>query len=690
MDKQKLISDINSALSQVEADVTARNSYINERDRIIYEDALFDSIDFPDGTDKTMYNYCARVVDIHTSQLMGRGFQVYSSYNKQDADEIAEPETPELPEGMEEMAPQPEKEKELIELQNKKLQRNADTRKRLIDAMIRDNGGMELFKHGARLGSAYGITVYKTWLDPKQKKINIRLLETPQNYYPIWADSDFRQREADAYVYQISKATAYKQYGSKLPDGGIFATTKDGSPLGDGRTSDPVNTLVNGNSGSTYEDETTKRRMVTVIDFTGILPGWSVKGKELIEVKAGEEKPFSALIVGGHVCQVITNPDYLPRFWYVPNVKEPRRAYGKSDLNDSAIEINRTLVETMSTWATIFQKEAGTVWKAKGFTAANIPKRKRKGATFIPMDYTQDIEPLTNPAGAITQQSEQLINELKDSFVRVTGIGRVMFDDPTINPTSNQALMTTLKGVIDIVEDKQSRWDPVIVEMFTDALELAAKLDPSIKEFVQGDEGWYLYVKWPSVLRREDATYQTMYLNRFNNNTLSLGSYLEAMGTEDVTEEIDRIKDEMKDPVTAAILSRQMGVIANQVIAPPGPPQPDVKVNLRGDLTPYQEANLAHKQGFNDGPFPPTAGPQGNQGLQAQENADNADFVTAPPYQGGTDIMRGPDGQPVEDQPNPTLTPDQNTGQTASIPGSGATAVSPEGAIAMQQQQEGR
>jgi hypothetical protein len=344
----------------------------------------------------------------------------------------------------------------------------------------------------------------------------------------------------------------------------------------------------------------------------------------------------------------------------------------------------------MSTWATIFQKEAGTVYKAKGFTASNIPKRKRKGATFIPMDYTQDIEPITNPAGAITQQSQQLIGELKDAFVRVTGIGRVMFDDPTINPTSNQALMTTLKGVIDIVEDKQSRWEPILVEMFTDALELAAKFDPSIKEVVQDDNGWYLYVKWPSVLRREDATYQTMYMNRFNNNTISLGSYLEAMGTEDVTEEIDRIKDEMKDATVAAILSRQLGLLAQSIISPPSQPSPDVKINLRGDLTPYQEANLASKQGFNDGPFPPTAGPQGTGGLAAQENTDNEGFVTGPPFAGGEAIQRGPDGQPIQDQPNPTLTPDQNTGQTASIPGSGAPAVSPEGAIAMQQQNEGR
>jgi len=37
---------------------------------------------------------------------------------------------------------------------------------------------------------------------------------------------------------------------------------------------------------------------------------------------------------------------------------------------------------------------------------------------------------------------------------------------------------------------------------------------------------------------------------------------------------------------------------------------------------------------------------------------------------------------PIEDQPNPQLTVDQNQGQTASMPGSGqAPPVTPEGAI---------
>ena len=82
--RAELVADIKTALREVQQDVNTRNVYMNERDRVVYEDGLFENIDFPDGADKTLYNYLQRAVQIHTSQFMGRGFQLYSTYNKED------------------------------------------------------------------------------------------------------------------------------------------------------------------------------------------------------------------------------------------------------------------------------------------------------------------------------------------------------------------------------------------------------------------------------------------------------------------------------------------------------------------------------------------------------------------------------------------------------------------------------
>jgi len=682
---QDLATDIHSTIRSVEGDITVRNEYINVRDRIVYQDGLFEGIEIPDGADRTLYNLCKRAVNIHTSQFMGRGFKLYSTYNKvsetevdQDQQEVDTEQGADVPEDNGE---------KVLSAKNKLAQENSSVRKKVLDGIIEDNGGWAPWHSRAQMCSSYGFSVVKQWLDIKEKKVKQVTLETPQQYYAVFSDNNFREREGDAYVYQISENKAYKEYGSYLPEGEAFDLSIQGAPLeGDGDTNNPIN--VTGAISET-EDTKSKRKMVTCIEYTGVISGWGIKDGNLVKVKKGDEKPFNVIIVGGHVCHVNTKPQYLPKYYLFPNIVEPRRMWPKSDLDQSAIEINKTYIEAMSTWATLYQKEVYNTYKAKGFEDQSIPRRIRKSTTFIPMSQEQDIQPLDQP-GNFGAETKAFIEELKENFVRVAKVGRVLFDDPTINPSSNQALMTTLKGVVDVVEEKQANWTPVLREMFKDALVLATYAVPELKPVVE-EEGWNLKIEWPTILRREDATYQQMYLNRFNSNTISLESYLEAMGVDDTTEEVDRIRDEMKDPIQAAILSRQLAVVANQLLAPPPQaPTPDVKVSLRGDLTPNQEANLASQQGFNDGPFPATMGPQGQGGLAGQENLDNQGFFNGNPFSGGTAIQKDAQGNPIDQAPNPQLTSDQNTGQTASMPGSGAPAVSPQGAIDMMNQQEGK
>lgn len=643
---EDIAQDIDQALAEVYRDVTERNTYMNERDRVVYQDGLFEGLEFPDGSDKTLFNFLQRVVQIHKSQLMGRGFQMYSTYNKEDLSIY--------PEGSEEL--------KQAELKNKQLKVYADTRKQAMDAIIVDNGGMGKFEQAAEIGSTYGGSVFKVWADKKLGTVRISLLETPQNYFPLWSDSDFRDRDGDAYVWQISETQASKQYGKKLKDGKYFAVAQEGNPFGnsggDNQTNDPLSQAVNASGGDRTQSS---RNMVNVIEFTGIRKCWSNDGKKLIKCKPGEEKPFNALIVGGEVVETTFNPKWLPRYYLIPNTIIPRRNWGGSDITNAAIEINRTIIEVMSTWVTLYHKETAPIYKAKGFTSqGSIPRRKKKTATFVPMGMEQDLEQLQS-SQVVGQVSKQLVEELKDALVRVTGIGRVLFDDPTVNANSNQALMTTLKGVIDIVETKQKIWEPIIIEMFTDALELATYITPDLKEAVK-DPGWKVYVRWPSVLRREDATYQQMWLNRFNAGTTSVDSYLEAMGVENTTEEVDRIRDDMSDPVRAAIMGKQLGALAAQTITPPqtGAPAPQVKYNVN-----------VNAKTEND--------PAMNEAVIGEVMGADPEAFPGQPEQ----------PQPTPDQANPQLTPDQNTGQTASQPGSGAPAVSAEGAIAMAEQQSG-
>ncbi len=628
------VSDVTNELTKLDYDVNLRNKYIEERDRVIYQDGLIEGLDFPDGHDVTPYNWGPRVV------LMGRGFQVYSTYNKED-DSIT----------------QDDNERQIIGLTNKKRKANADGRKRIVDSMIRDNGGMKLWYDGAVIGSSGGTTVIKEWFNKDEKKTNIIMLESVNNYRAGWSSDNFRERDFDAYVWQVSLNNAQRTWGSKLGEGEAFDLSQAGSPLrsaplGNNKTDDPLDQ----NQKSTVPLQT-ERAMVTVIDITGYIPSWGSENGSVKKVEAGKENRMCVYIVGGKVVEVADEESLLPDYYVVPNIQIPRRAWGESDLSNSAIEVNKTYIERMSDWITMFNKELFTKYLAKGYEPGTMPKWKQRRISITPAGLEQSIEPVQSGLGS-SYNMKEVIAELKEEYVRLTGVSRVMFDDPSVSANSNQALMTTLKGVIDIVEAKQKNWEAVIPQLFKRALEKAAKHMPEVRTLLEDDPGWYFKIEWPSVLRKEDATYQQIWLNLFNAGVISLDTYHEKIGIPDASEEIDRIRDNMGDPITAAVLGRQLPLIATTLISPPTPQGPQVKYNVqvaaKTDTDPLMnEAVVAEVMGASQYAQEPTA--------------------TAQPAQA----------------PNPQLTTDQNGGQTSSQPGSGATAVSPEGANAMVAQQNG-
>lgn len=670
-DKQdELISAVYNEIDKVSAEVADRNEYMNERERYLYGNGLMDDLEFPDGHDKTELNWLQQVPEIHSAQLMGRGFSINSDYNKIDL-KIAEESGD-------------EQQREQDRLMNDRRAADADSRKRIINSIIQDNGGMTVFKHGARLGSAFGETIFKAWLT-KDHEFKYQLLETNQNYHPIWASDDFRTRTGDAYLYQISETEANRLYGDKLKEGQRFTTTPLGTPTTKRHNPEDSRVTIETNKRA---EQVTSNPMVTVVEFTGIVPMYKAGKGTVVRVRKGQETNVHVLIVGDILVNQITDEDFMPRYHRIPNHLVPRRPFGEADITDTAMDINRTYVERISDWITLANKALAPIIQARGFEQGSIPKKSKRKMTIVPMDLNQTLEQLEldNSFGV---EYQQILNELKENFIRAVRLNGVLFDNTGVDANSNQALMTLMKGTIDAVEDKQPIWEAALVNMFTDALELLTKHNKDIKEALDGDDDWELKVTWPSVLRREDPVFQSMVLNRYNTGTMSVRSFLESQGVDDIGEELDRLRHEYDDPVTAAILGKIMNILAQSKVAPPTDEGPDVKVSLRGDLTPYQEANLATQEGFNDGPFPPTAGPQGAQGRIAQENADNADFLQGNVFQGGTPIQRGPDGQPIPTQQVNTQANNQEGTGVASQPGTGQPAVSPEGAVAQEQQNRG-
>lgn len=672
-------ASVRSVFNKLSGEIAERNADIDKRDQYVYGDMINAALDIPIGHDFTSVNWLRRTVEIHKNMFMSRGFQVISTYDSQNEKDA-----------------QDDEEKGRIRLENGKQKTYAEARKNAIDSIIRDNGGYAFWDSLAENASAVGTVAIKAYYDEDKKKYILSEIEAIENLYVLWSRDNFREADAFAFAYQVSKQEAIRDYGA--PDD--VATSPMGRPL----------EVIADQTQTGTQNYT--QPMVTILEVTGKIEGWASEKGELRQVRPGKETPMNVTIIGSMVTGIIDNEKKIPKYYILPNKRQRRRPWGKSDITDAAIDINLTYIETLSDWRTHSSKVNFQKYKAYGFgNDVQLPKSESRKVQIIPLAEGQDMQPL-NQGDSNGQDFLQQMNEEKEQFVRETGISRVLFDDPSVTLNSNQALLTSMKPTSDIAEAKKQLWSPIIMQIFEDALETVGMHNAAIKEIADPDASWNLKVMWPSIMQKEDPVYQQMLLNRKNAGTISLQSYLEAQG--ETKEEIDRMRDEMSDPLTAAIHGNQLALLAQTVIQPVDPnaqKQPDIRhtVSWRAEMTPQQEANLASTiPGFQDGPFGQSMGPQGTNGAIAQSNVDNKGFLNGDPRKGGTPIDQNAQGQPISDPASKqnqqgvnsnggTNTPAQVSTQANNVPGtgatsqpgSGATQTSAQGALNQQAQNSG-
>lgn len=610
--KEAFAKEVRSKFKTLDSEISDRNEKITKRDNYIYGEGLNEALNIPIGHDFTPVNWLRRTVEIHKNMFMSRGFQIVSTYDTNDISSVEEDE-----------------DKKRLEIENDKEKAYAEARMNAIKAIKEDNGGDAFWSVLAENASAVGDVAVKMYYDEDDEKIELCQIESIENLYALWSKDDFRDVEAYAYVYQVSKSEAISEYGA--PED--VQTSPLGNPLDViSATTSSINVQLG-------------QEMVTILEVTGKIEGWKAEKGQLKRCKVGQETELNALIIGNEVTRLITEKKKLPKYYILPNKRQRRRPWGISDVSDAAININLTYIETLSDWRTVSAKVNFPKFKAFGFAPdQQLPKPESRRIQYIPLSEGQDMTELTESQSNSIDWGRQL-DECKEQFVRETGISRVLFDDPSVTLNSNQALLTSMKPTSDIAEAKKQLWAPIITEIFTDALEILAEAKPdTYKELVDSESNWSLKVMWPSVMQKEDPVFQSMILNRFNAGTMSLQSYLEAQGED--KEEIDRIRSELTDPVTAAIIGKQLPLITQTVI---------------------NAATAEIQQWYKL--MQPETQLQIQQSEQAQaEAAANASGINA---NGGTAAQVTPDNQATG-----------GVGmQPVSQPGTGATAASAQGAL---------
>lgn len=680
---KQFIGETRSQLSTLSGEIALRNRVIQQNDAYIYGDLLTRTLDIPVGHDMTPVNWLRRTVEIHRTQFMGSGFHIVSAYEALDSN-VDDPN-----------------QQKTIQLENTKRKASAEHRRQIIDAIIRDNGGKTLYAQLAENASAIGSAVLKCWMNQEEGKYVTQIVEAVEHVYAIWKRDSFREYDAVAYVYQVSKQEAQRSYGV----GPNVATSPLGMPLAVLSTANTVEYI-------------STQPMVTIMEVCGKIQGWCTQNGQLKRCLVGSETEMCVTIVGNDVYQLVDEPKFMPHFYIFPNKLVRRRPWGIPDVTQAAVNINQTYIEALSDWRTLASKVNFPRFKYLNFSVgSNLPAPKARKIEGIPLAEGQDIQPIQMPTAGLGEKDfPDQMEELENQFVREVGIGRVLFDSPDTPMNSGAAIKGASSSIGDIVKTKRQLWEPILTKMFMTAFKTLSYFDDGIKQLFEEDSGWFLRVRWPGAMGKDDPTFQTMMLNRFNAGLISIQSYMEQMG--ETKEELDRIVDEMGQKETAIIHGHQMPMMAEYMILPPlAEMPPKVNLNLRGDLTPNQVGDIAAARGIvtDQSPFPNTVGPQGNSGLTATDDTMNQGLVQnenpneptsiqldntgrpVPPLVAGGQsnaTLAGAGGQSAQQAPTnggnqqPVINPGGVTGPMTQ-PNSGAPAASPQGTINKKKQHGG-
>lgn len=240
------------------------------------------------------------------------------------------------------------------------------------------------------------------------------------------------------------------------------------------------------------------------------------------------------------------------------------------NLIDQLVELNQYLDQLVSQKADIIQRYANPtiIDYASGQSAEEIRQSVSAQGAVIPVRKDGDIK-LLNWQGTVPAIDEQ-IELIKDTMFDLAGKPRSAFGQTATNQSgivTNLALTPTLQSneshetVWGKRLSQMNEWILMLWEKFESGSEIKFKgryqtetgSSKIYETSMTGKDiaGWYKNrIKWPSAIRTDDPVYVQNNLQQLQAQpfpAISLYTYLENMGVEDVEAEIDRIGLQLED-----------------------------------------------------------------------------------------------------------------------------------------------
>lgn len=479
----------------------------------------------------------------------------------------------------------------------------------------------ELLGHKACIiKGLYGHTFAKVYWDGIEKRPTVSILESPENLYVGWGDSDFRRMDWAIYCYGLSPQSASELYDvdvEAIPtEDGKFvpyvsrATHSD--PLAQKRT-DPSG----GRLPTAYED-----LQVEVYDYWYRKNGGSKKRPEV----------WNAIYIGNALVEHKRHTEYddLP-YVLLPNTFIPGYPYGRPELYDLE-QLFREKDERLSeAGQMIHSAVGGQMWQLVGPEAQddlppNAMPRPNKVATPGPGSEIKTIQPFL-PSFPVEEYLKRLDHEIEG----VSGINELLLGRAPLTALGSSKAITALianySSRISMKRDLYYQWRKRIWRI---SAKMWERKSGDIKSIIDGH--YALAVVAPDLTPRDALENAQKVINLVQNRLYSMSRAMDEVGVEDPATEMDMIRSEQTDPalnpaavqaqVSLAAGMQALGMDPNQ---PPGAPTTAQTQNSQRTLNPAAGGGESLNGPENQGNPPPESLPTNAQpGGPASPNGSKA------------------------------------------------------------------
>jgi hypothetical protein len=431
--------------------------------------------------------------------------------------------------------------------------------------------GFELLVHKAAVTKGlYGHTYGKVWWDALEKMPQITVLESPENLYVGWGDSDFRRMDWAIYCYGLSPQSAEEIYGVEVEgiavDDGRYVPYVSG-----GNHADPLNQIGHGPT----QTETTGGRMPTAYEQlqVEVYDYWYRK----YAGKGKRPEIWNAIYVGNKLVEKSRHKEYddLP-YVLLPNTYIPGYPYGRPELYDLEQLIREKDERLSEAGQMIHSAVGGQMWQIVGAGAPdtvsdNMIPKANKVATPGPDAEIKTINPYV-PAFPV----EEYLKRLDYETTGLSGLNDMLMGRAPLTALGSSKAVNALVAMygprMAMKRDLLYQWRKRVWKIAATVWE---RKDSEVKQLIDGQ--YAILVTAPDLTPRDALENAQKVINLVQNRLISMERAMDEVGVDDPETEKDIIREEQTDPaLNAAAVQAQVGLAATMRelgMDPNAPPQ---------------------------------------------------------------------------------------------------------------------